>query len=615
MKLLSKTRATRSGYKIRTFKLSFSILFLFILLLFYGKSSAQRIIIPQDQPTIQAGINAAVDGDTVLVEEGRYFENINFRGKNIVVASYYTVNGNRNLISTTIIDGSRPVEADTASCVLIISGEDSTAVLQGFTITNGTGTKWRDEHGAGTYYEGGGILITLSSPTIKNNIIYNNSAIRTGPGISSSGGGGIRIGDGNPKILNNIIMSNKGMYGGGIVLNYTGGTIKNNIIYNNSVYQAVSGFPTFGGGGIWVYNTIPGAVRIIENNTIIGNTAYGTGSSVAGRGGGVLLNSIQATVVNNIIWGNSASSGVYSQISPNATTLTYITYCNIMNGKSRQGEVILNPGFSDTGFFLNENSPCIDEGNPGSEYWDPAEDPDDRFHSKPPSRGERRNDIGAYGGPGADTLPIIPALSKGNISDEIDFGDVSYGESKSAAAIIENMGTHPFYVDSIVINQSMNEEFIVETSFPIKIAPFEIDSAYINWTTTYDSDILQDTMLVYHNSESIDNPYLVIIKGESKDLSSDNGIKDKTEKTPSISHIYPNPVKDMAVISYSLAKNETVLIDLLNLQGKQIKSLLREFQTKGEHQLVMSSNDIQTGIYLLRLQTGHLNDVKRIIKN
>ncbi len=95
--------------------------------------------VPSQYTTIQAAINAAVNGDTVLVAPGTYFENINFRGKNIVVTSTYFQSGNPQVISSTIINGSTPSHLDTASCVIIANHEDSTAVLQGFTITGGKG--------------------------------------------------------------------------------------------------------------------------------------------------------------------------------------------------------------------------------------------------------------------------------------------------------------------------------------------------------------------------------------------------------------------------------------------------------------------------------------------
>ncbi len=52
-------------------------------------------------------------------------------------------------------------------------------------------------------------------------------------------------GDANPLIQNNLIAYNQGRYGGGIVLNYSGATIRNNIIDHNS------GGEDYGGGGIW----------------------------------------------------------------------------------------------------------------------------------------------------------------------------------------------------------------------------------------------------------------------------------------------------------------------------------------------------------------------------
>jgi hypothetical protein len=170
--------------------------------------------VPADYPKIQLAINAAVNGDTVLVSPGTYFENINFKGKKIIVSSLFLTTGNYTYINNTIINGSTPSNPDTGSCVVFVNKEDSTSVIEGFTLTGGTGTKWIDEHGAGTYVEGGAILSALASPTIKFNLIINNEAIRRPSGISSTGGGGMRCGDGAPHILNNIIMNNRGMYGG-----------------------------------------------------------------------------------------------------------------------------------------------------------------------------------------------------------------------------------------------------------------------------------------------------------------------------------------------------------------------------------------------------------------
>ena len=92
----------------------------------------ETIKIPADYETIQQGINNAEHGDTVLVSPGIYYENINFNGKNIVLASLFITTDDTSFISQTVIDGNRQ-----GTVVTFESGEDSTAVLTGFTITNG----------------------------------------------------------------------------------------------------------------------------------------------------------------------------------------------------------------------------------------------------------------------------------------------------------------------------------------------------------------------------------------------------------------------------------------------------------------------------------------------
>jgi len=114
--------------------------------------------VPSDYRTIQEAIDSAAPGDTVLVAPGRYQENIRFRGKGIVVASEYLMKRDPALVQRTIIDGSHPAHADTASVVMFVEQEDTTAVLLGFTITGGKGTVWTDARDKTLYREGGGIL-------------------------------------------------------------------------------------------------------------------------------------------------------------------------------------------------------------------------------------------------------------------------------------------------------------------------------------------------------------------------------------------------------------------------------------------------------------------------
>ena len=130
---------------------------------------ATIINVPNDYSTIQAGINASSDGDTVLAQSGTYVENINFNGKNIVVGSLYLTTSDTSYISSTIIDGNQ-----SGSVVTFDSGEDTTAILSAFTIQNGSAV------------DGGGIYCyDNSSPSLANIRISSNTADNHGGGIYS----------------------------------------------------------------------------------------------------------------------------------------------------------------------------------------------------------------------------------------------------------------------------------------------------------------------------------------------------------------------------------------------------------------------------------------------
>lgn len=355
--------------------------FLIILIISFTSVCYSTIrSVPGTYTTIQSAINACSTGDTVVVSPGTYFENINFRGKKIVVSSTYYLSYNPSLINSTIINGSTPVYPDTGTCVMFNNNEDSTAVLQGFSITGGTGTKWHDEHSSGTYREGGGILIQYSSPVIQNNIIYNN-LVTDVTGVISTGGGGMRIGDSYPRIYNNVIMNNTGRYGAGIVLNYSGCIMENNLICNNyGSYQYGAG------SGLWINNNFSRS-RLIQNNTIVYNSA------TSGTGGINLYNSSETgTLRNNIIWGNTPT-----QMQGGSSLI--ITYCDFQGGTSGAGNINSAPQFSDTNYIISSTSPCVDAGDSSSIYNDPQDTANPGF-AKFPSRGTIRNDMGAYGGPG-----------------------------------------------------------------------------------------------------------------------------------------------------------------------------------------------------------------------
>ena len=105
---------------------------------------AQNTIhVPTDQPTVQGAIDAASNGDTVLVAPGTYNENINFKGKAI------TVTNSSGAVSQTIIDGGRK-----APVVTFNSSEGPNSVIGGLTIQKGSDVSSSSSLGGGIFVGG-----------------------------------------------------------------------------------------------------------------------------------------------------------------------------------------------------------------------------------------------------------------------------------------------------------------------------------------------------------------------------------------------------------------------------------------------------------------------------
>jgi predicted outer membrane repeat protein len=243
-----------------------------------------------DFSTIQGALNDAgvVDGDVIVVAEGRYYENIDFQGKAVTLRS--TDPANPAVVAVTIIDGGTPSDPTLASVVTFRNGEDVETVLSGFTITNGRGKY------SGTSSFGGGVYCTSASPTIENCVIEANS-------VNYYGGGMFCILGSAPVLRNCIVRNNSATYqGGGIYCNHSDITLDNCLIESNQSKD---------GAGLYVYYTDQG---IIAQTIIQANNATANGGGIYARNSYLLMNGA-------IVTGNTAvtGGGMYMYFLSNGT--------------------------------------------------------------------------------------------------------------------------------------------------------------------------------------------------------------------------------------------------------------------------------------------------------
>ncbi|MHC5210908.1 MAG: right-handed parallel beta-helix repeat-containing protein, partial [Planctomycetota bacterium] len=232
--------------------------------------------------TIQVGISAAMHGDIVLVMPGTYVENIDFMGKAITVKS-------SDGPASTIIDGNK-----SGSVVTFDKLEGKDSVLEGFTITNGSGktTPYASRAGGGIYCES-------SSPTIRHNVIKGNAV---GGGSFVAGGGFYGLWCHGLTFTNNTVEDNKAVggttvQGGGFYCKYGDDlNMTSNVIVRN--VSTTSIFSSADGGGV----TLIAAHGVAFHNNIVATNGVSAGEA---WGSGILLSNVTIDILNTTITSNT----------------------------------------------------------------------------------------------------------------------------------------------------------------------------------------------------------------------------------------------------------------------------------------------------------------------
>lgn len=270
-------------------------------------------------------------------------------------------------------------------------------------------------------------------------------------------------------IIENNAAQGDSAYGGGLHGVRCDVSLYNCCVRNNTLQGLVNNL----GGGMYIENT---TAAHAENCSILSNTFE---AIVIGNG--------PLTAINSIIFFNNSNG---TQLLRWGSDSTNITYSNIQNGYAGTGNIstspLLNPDHT-----LNAYSPCIDAGDPAPAYNDVV------FYNATTapwgSRGTVRNDMGAYGGPGAalwdsgsgPTKFVVQQPPGKKIADggSRSFGEVSVGTGVERTFTIRNLGTATLSGLALTKNGANAADFTItarpsaqvevgaSTTFTVRFAP------------------------------------------------------------------------------------------------------------------------------------------------
>ena len=298
------------------------------------KSHAATLQVPADYPAIQAAVDAARNGDTIILARGSYAGTVDFKGKSLTLRSDFIGEApSPEDVAQTIIEGNTPG-------LPVINASSNGSILIGFTVRNGTSS--------GVLFSGYGRLQDVVSEgnsvwgfhisssqrmDVKNCVARRNlfgGMFCRFVDVSISGlqsidnANGLWIEEGVALVSDSVISNNSN---GGLIM---GGNILSVKVFGCTIaYNAVAGISSHQGAG----------------STYVGN------SIVWGNGGSLVTTSSLFAIKASIVQGGKSG--------------TTATYDRLMDYGA--DNIVADPKFvapSTGDFRLRDDSPAIGAGGP-----------------------------------------------------------------------------------------------------------------------------------------------------------------------------------------------------------------------------------------------------------
>ena len=586
--------------------------------------------------TIMSAITAAIPGDTILVTSGDYPEQITMKEGVYLIGSGALVTNiisgaNQNgvlfdniknseisgftFLSQGIHDSQTPLITCNASSPKIRKNVFASGLNQVVAVSCSNNSNADIENNCLKQMD---LYVDASNPLIKNNDM--TSCIF-----------GLRCtGNSNPTIIGNKITNIPGLTN--IKISKSSAVIKNNYFYTLvDVEGNGCGVLLDNADNSEVFNNIfkgqknsninkdqidkhTGISIVNSQNVDIINNTFDTKNRAIDESGST-ANIINNIVVNNDDYGISFLDG---------STMDYNAFWNNKNNYNGNNpgshNIFGNVMFVDTSkdnYRLLKNSLCINAGNPDQKYND---------------KDGSRNDIGAYGGPYADSIwtnqdGSTLAINQLTVKDTIQI-QIKGENVKGLAEINFDLSYDPFILTILnATSSSLTKSFsiqrtctkagtvnidlksskgILEDNGALIELKYAVNSPNTTTTLHFSNATAVDETSITKNISTLKDGQITIITGVDKNNT-------EIPKTFSLSQNYPNPFNPSTSIRYELPVLSKVKIMIYDILGREITTLINETRPAGRYEIKWNASRFSSGVYFYRIQAGNFVQTKKLM--
>ena len=189
----------------------------------------------------------------------------------------------------------------------------------------------------------------------------------------------------------------------------------------------------------------------------------------------------------------------------------------------------------------------------------------------------------------------------------LDFGEVTINNSLTKSVVIQINSDKEFTITGL-FNQL--KEFIISNIFPITVPSFGETIIEVVFSPLKAGEI-SDTLNVRSDSDSSIINSQIFVNGIGT-IVSDTGEETKIISIYSIDQNYPNPFNPSTKIKFSIPQSEHVVINVFNIQGELIESLVDRIMEAGNYQIKFDGSRLASGMYIYRIQAGTFMETNKM---